>query len=225
MGTIYSTYFLKDMEMDRKYDIIVFSLGGENMEKHIELNTSKWQELDQYILEKYIPRSAFAPKDFTRPSSNVSTAGRLKKMPRGTMAPLEMERHERPLFKNERKEEGVSKYPIFNSFKEMLKHFLTEKNIDRMELGNLLRIDSNTLSNLENDEDYKPKKEILVLLCFGLKLKVEQALDFLSKKGYSLSYGIKKDVIIRYFLEKENYNIDEVNLALKDYGFSKLFEE
>ena len=54
-------------------------------------------------------------------------------------------------------------------------------------------------------------------------LKIDEALDLLSRAGYTLSNSSKFDLIVKYFLEKEEYDIDVLNQILYDYGLDTLY--
>ena len=59
-------------------------------------------------------------------------------------------------------------------------------------------------------------------MCIGLKLNIDDTLDLLAKAGYTLSNSIKRDLVVRYFIENEIYNVDEMNLVLDEFKL-KLF--
>ena len=50
-----------------------------------------------------------------------------------------------------------------------------------------------------------------------LSLSAKEAESLLDKAGYSLSYSSVTDVIVRYFLDNRQWDIDLVNQALYEY--------
>ena len=56
----------------------------------------------------------------------------------------------------------------------------------------------------------------------ALHLTVEETQKFLESAGYALSSSRETDVIVRYFLEKGQYDIYTINAALFRYGQPEL---
>lgn len=67
-----------------------------------------------------------------------------------------------------------------------------------------------------------PKKSTAIALCISLKLSLEETNTLIKKAGYALTDSEKFDVIIKYFIENENYDIDEINTALFSYDQQQL---
>ena len=49
-------------------------------------------------------------------------------------------------------------------------------------------------------------------------MNLEQTQDLLSRAEYALSPSSKSDVIVRYFIEREIYDIHLINIALDEHG-------
>ena len=93
-------------------------------------------------------------------------------------------------------------------------------NIPTLDIIGMIDYYIEILSN--KDINYKPNKDISIQLCIGLKLNIDDSLDLLKKAGYSLSNSIKRDLVVKYFIENRIYNIDELNLVLEELEL-KLF--
>lgn len=112
---------------------------------------------------------------------------------------------------------------IDDTFQEKVFTFINEKNLDELEVYKSAHLDRKLFSKLRCDKDYKPSKKTAEALCFGLKLNIDESIDLLKRAGYTLSYSNIRDVIIRYFLENEEYDLDVLNMTLDKYGETSFF--
>lgn len=78
-------------------------------------------------------------------------------------------------------------------------------------------IDRKLFSKIKTDPDYIPSKKTVISLALALKLSYEEAQMLLGRAGYTLSKGILSDVIVEFFIKKENYNFLDINEALYAY--------
>lgn len=49
-----------------------------------------------------------------------------------------------------------------------------------------------------------------LILCVAMKINLKESTELLSKAGYSFSTCSKSDLIFKYFLEHEDYNLDDL---------------
>ena len=72
-------------------------------------------------------------------------------------------------------------------------------------------------SKIRNNPHYKPTKETAIALALALELDVAGTNDLLGRAGYTLSNSSKFDLIIRYFIERKQFDIVRINMTLYEF--------
>lgn len=108
------------------------------------------------------------------------------------------------------------------SFKETLFSLIDEKGLKDPEVYKRANVDRKTFSKIRCQENYLPRKKIVLALGIALNLSYSEMSDFLSTAGMAFSPASKSDLLVKYFIENNIYDINTINLALFEYGFECL---
>lgn len=103
---------------------------------------------------------------------------------------------------------------VNSSFVDKLIEIMNRKNLVPADVYSAVGMDRRLFSKVISDRTGKPSKDTCILLCFALKLSLKEALDLLSRAGYTLSHSAKRDVVIEYFFAKGQYDVSIINDVL-----------
>ena len=109
-----------------------------------------------------------------------------------------------------------------SSFREYLTDILYEREGKMSAVYKRAEISKQIFSNILNKEDYRPTRDTVIQLAIGLELDLPQTQKLLDKAGYTLSRGSRRDLAIKYFIERRIYNVTFINEALYDCGYPLL---
>lgn len=107
------------------------------------------------------------------------------------------------------------------TFGEYLCNMIAEKGMKTSQVYKATNITRQAFSRIRNNET-RPLRQTVAGFAVALHLTEKEAEIFFVKAGYSLSKTQKFDLILRYFLQNPQFDIDDANDALDKYGLPLL---
>lgn len=108
------------------------------------------------------------------------------------------------------------------SFGDMCDWWMKKKQISVGTFYNDANISRAAFHNIRKHSGSVPRKTTALACAIGLKLRIDEAVDLLNRAGYTLSPYYKTDVVVRYYIENGNYDIDDINAELFEYDLALL---
>lgn len=111
---------------------------------------------------------------------------------------------------------------LSQTWQEKLFEIIDSNGLNEVDIYKKAELSRQTFSKIRSDVNYHPDKDTVIRFCLGLKLDLEDSLDFLAKAGYTLSNAIKRDLIFKYILEKKIYDVMIIDSVLLEMNLPLL---
>ena len=104
------------------------------------------------------------------------------------------------------------------TFCAKLFRLIQEKNQDDVEVYKRANLDRKHFSKIRSNVNYKPTKKTALALAIALRLNLDETTDLLARAELALSPSNRGDLIVKYFIERQKYDIWEINSMLLKFG-------
>ena len=104
------------------------------------------------------------------------------------------------------------------NFQNTLQKLIADRRLDNATIYKKACIDKKFFSKIISNKDYVPKKHTVMALGLALELPLVEYEAFLASAGYAFMPSSKFDLIIKYCVMNQIYNIVSVDVILNDHG-------
>ena len=104
------------------------------------------------------------------------------------------------------------------NFQNTLMQLIADRKLDNVTVYKKACIDKKFFSKIISNKDYVPKKHTVMALGLALELPLEEYESFLASAGYAFMPSSKFDLIVKFCVMNQIYNLINVDVILDDHG-------
>jgi len=104
------------------------------------------------------------------------------------------------------------------NFQNTLQQLIADRKLENVAVYKKACIDKKFFSKIISNKDYVPKKHVVMALGLALELPLTDYEHFLASAGYAFMPSSKFDLIVKYCVMKQIYNLVEVDIILDSHG-------
>ena len=216
-------------ESDLNVILVVFSHNAfqlatgltERVEEYIDENYVQWYTTEEYgepfdarldaIRRRELLKEETDDEWFgSAPERNMAPGMDLLRSAEATFAPALSEVMPAPTEKKKPSLEEVVNN-LGESFQARLMRMIDERGMKDPEVYKRANIDRKLFSKIRCSENYIPKKKTIFALAISLRLNLDDARDLLASAGVALTNNNKEDLILRFCIENEMYDIFQID--------------
>ena len=111
-----------------------------------------------------------------------------------------------------------------DTFQQYLMYLIEVKKLTNAEVYKRAIVTKQLFSKIKLNPAYHPDKATAMRLCVGARLNLDETKDLLARAGYALSPCDKRDIIFSFFIEREVFDMIEIDIALEEHGLPCFIE-
>ena len=104
------------------------------------------------------------------------------------------------------------------NFQNTLMQLIADRKVDNSVIYKKACIDKKFFSKIISNKDYVPKKHTVMALGLALELPLDEYESFLASAGYAFMPSSKFDLIVKFCVMNQIYNLINVDVILDDHG-------
>lgn len=113
------------------------------------------------------------------------------------------------------RDEWYEKHGNPDTYAKIVLEYLNDDKGDALNYLEKANISDKYVDVLKKNANYVPSKAEAIIMCLALKLNIEETRKLIYTASYTLANSRKEDLIIRYFIEKGIYNLEDLNYVIE----------